>query len=226
MPVLEGVKILPVVMLRHPIDRVGSVYEFQVRQESSTPGAVHAKKMTFEHYVRWGMDPTSGATIRDFQTRRCCGRFVKTRARVTEQDFALALQQVQGIRLLGLVDRYDESMVLFEQVLQPFFPAINLAYVKHNVSTSRRGTLQERVQHVYDRLGAEVGAILQENNYWDQKLYEEAEALLSKRMAAFPDFENKLKDFRERCRRLRILTFGKRFIRTWWTGIKARYPDR
>ena len=46
MPALEGVRILPTVLLRHPIDHVGSVYAFQVRQEANTPSAINAKKMT------------------------------------------------------------------------------------------------------------------------------------------------------------------------------------
>ena len=59
LPVLEGVRILPAILLRHPIDRAGSVYAFELRQDSNTPGAVNAKKMTFPEYVSWRMEPRS-----------------------------------------------------------------------------------------------------------------------------------------------------------------------
>ncbi len=221
MPVLEGVRLLPVVMLRHPIDRVGSVYTFEVKQEASGPGAVNAKKMTFPQYVRWRMEPTAGATIRNFQTRRCCGRRFKVGDHVTEQDFEVARRRLQSMPLMGLVDRYEESMVLFEHVLQPVYPDINLAYVKQNVAEGRRGTLEERVQHVCDRLGSEVSAILIEENKWDLALYEEAKTLMSKRVGAIPEFDKNFTKFRKRCRRRRIISTGKGYIVKGWTGIKG-----
>ena len=144
------------------------------------------------------MEPTAGATIRNFQTQRCCGRRFKVGDHVTEEDFETALRQVQRLPLMGLVERYDESMVLFEDTLQPFFPDISLAYVKQNVSTGRKRTLEKRVQHVYDSLGSEISASLLEHNAWDRKLYEEAHALLSKRIDALPAFDEKLKAFRTR----------------------------
>ncbi len=207
MPELDGVRILPVVMLRHPIDRVGSVYAFEVKQEANTPGAVNAKTMTFPQYVTWRMDPSVGATIRNFQTRCCCGRRIKVRDPVTDQDVEAALRQLQGTPLMGIVERYDESMVLFEHTLQPFFPDISLAYVKQNVRKGRKGTLEERVQHIYDGLGPEITTVLRENNQGDRKLYEEADALLSKRIDALPAFDKKLKAFHKRCRRFKTVMF-------------------
>ena len=207
MPELDGVRMLPVVMLRHPIDRVGSVYAFEVKQEANTPGAINAKKMTFLQYVMWRMDPSTGATIRNFQTRRCCGRRFKLGDQVTDQDFEVALRHLQSTSLIGIVERYDESMVLFEHALQGLYPDISLAYVKQNVSKGRKGTVEERVQHIYDKLGSEVSTVLRENNEWDRKLYEEADALLSKRIEALPTFDERLKAFRKRCRRFKTRIF-------------------
>lgn len=232
MPDLEGVRILPALMLRDPIDRVGSVYAFLQRQRESTPNSIKAKQTTFAQYVQWGMNPSSGAPIRNFQTRRCCGYLIHAHDQVNQQDFEAALRQLRDLSLMGRVERYDESMVVFEHTLRPYFPEINLAYVKQNVSQNRKGTLEERVQHVYDRLGSELSALLIEQNKWDQTLITEADAVLSERIEAVPAFEKKLKKFRQRCRRLRALSKRKRpkkyqrYMRKLWTGIRTAPPDR
>ncbi len=202
MPELDGTRILPLVMLRHPIDRVGSVYNFEARQKSNGAGAVNAKKMIFPEYVMWRMSPSSGATIRNFQTRRLCDHFVRTGTSVAEEDFVAALRQVQHLQLMGIVERYDESMVLFEETLRPFFPNIDLAYVRQNVSRGRKKTVEARVEAVYARLGSEISTLLKKKNQWDQALYEVGQALLLKRIEAVPAFEEKLAAFRKRCQDL------------------------
>jgi len=45
---IEGIDIVPVYMLRHPIERIVSVYNFERKQASSTPGAIAAKNVTLE----------------------------------------------------------------------------------------------------------------------------------------------------------------------------------
>ena len=205
LPTLDGVTIIPALLLRHPIDRIGSVYTFEKRQQSQTPGAVNAKKMTFAEYVAWRMEPTSGATIRNFHIRYCCGRLVRLKQPITQEDFDASLRLLESTPLMGIVEHYDESMVLFEEALQHYFPKISLAYVRQNVSKGRKATLAERVQHVYDRLSPDVSALVDERNAWDHKLYEAAKALLMQRIAAMPDFVHRLADFRERCRHVETI---------------------
>ena len=48
LPEREKLDIIPCFFLRHPIERVRSVYDFERRQQSDTPGAVHAKKLCFK----------------------------------------------------------------------------------------------------------------------------------------------------------------------------------
>lgn len=225
MPQLDGVRILPIVLLRHPIDRVGSVYAFLQRQKEPTRSAIKAKQVTFAEYVKWGMESSSGAPIRNFQTRRCSQPPVRARAQVREEDFSTVLHMLEQESLVGLVERYDESMVVFEEVLRPFYPSINLAYVKRNVTANRKATLDERIKDIRTSLGPDVAALLEEHNQWDQRLYEKANAKLSERIQSIPDFEERLVAFRKRCwwvqlhNRLHYLHAGGHYLVMAWKRL-------
>ena len=47
LPHIESIELLPAIFLRHPIDRIGSVCEFERKQDAQTPGAVNAKRLSF-----------------------------------------------------------------------------------------------------------------------------------------------------------------------------------
>ncbi len=75
LPVSEEFQILPIIALRHPIDRARSVYDFERRQEADTPGAIHAKKLSFADYIRWRMQPDVSPIIRNFHCSFCTSNF-------------------------------------------------------------------------------------------------------------------------------------------------------
>ena len=203
LPVLPDVQLFPVVFLRHPIDRVGSVYAFEHKQDSGSLGARMAKKMTFNEYVQWRMQPDAPITIRNFQTSRCLDipDTIKTfiTRRLTEPDYANAKKQIGDMGLLGVVDMYDESMVLFEDYLQPFFPNIDLSYVKQNITSGRKKSLVDRVRSVFNELDFNVINSMLLHNHFDLLLYLEAREILKSRIDNLPDFKEKLNLFRSRC---------------------------
>ena len=50
---------------------------------------------------------------------------------------------VDKCQILGIVDRFDESLVIAEQMLKPYFPDIDISYIQQNVSLDRRGNLEK-----------------------------------------------------------------------------------
>ena len=65
-----GIKIIPIYFLRHPLLRVRSVYEFELRQlPAITPGAIEAKNRSFGEYIAWRLDEKVGAIIRNYHSR-------------------------------------------------------------------------------------------------------------------------------------------------------------
>ncbi|MFH1216836.1 MAG: hypothetical protein V1706_10095 [Pseudomonadota bacterium] len=195
----DDLQILPAIFIRHPIDRVGSVYSFEKIQQVDTPGAINAKKMSFPEYVMWRMEPTVGATIRNFQSLVLLGRALTPNMKIDESDFAGVKEVLRECSLLGLVERYDESMVLFEEQLRTIYPEIDLAYVKQNVTPGRRLSLEDRVDEVCAKLGKEATDRLLEKNESDIALYNEGKRIVENRIGATENFAEKLADFEERC---------------------------
>lgn len=200
LPVSDDYRTLPIIALRHPIDRARSVYEFERRQESDTPGAKAAKSLSFVEYIRWRMRPDVAPTLRNFHCSFCTGDFD---SRIGEQHYLDSVTLLANTPLLVIVERYDESMLLLERQLREYFPSIDLSYVPQNVTPGRTGDLGERVESVIRELGPELGREFQEQNHWDMKLYNDALAIMVERLGALGDAERLWENFRLRCANLR-----------------------
>jgi GT2 family glycosyltransferase len=200
LPTSEDYQTLPIIALRHPIDRARSVYDFERRQESDTPGAQAAKSLSFTDYIRWRMRPDVAPTLRNFHCSFCTGDFD---GRIGEQHYLESVALLTDMPLLIIVERYDESMLLLEHQLGEYFPGINLSYVRQNETPGRTGDLGERVESIIRELGPELGREFQEQNHWDMKLYNDALAIMVERLGALGDKQRLLESFRLRCANLR-----------------------
>ena len=202
LPEIDGVSLLHAMFLRHPLDRIGSVYSFERKQDAQTLGAKMAKQLDCNDYVKWRMRKDIPGTIRHFQICRCLDSEISNKASKTEINesiFQIAVDRLKSTELLGVVDMFDESMVLIEEYLRPIFPNIDLAYVKQNRSRGRDMDLATRVKKLLERLDIETlnSAIL--NNHFDLKLYVFAKHLINERMKKFDDFPKRVEAFRKRC---------------------------
>lgn len=204
LPDLSGITLFPIIMLRHPVDRVESVYSFEKRQKANTAGAIYAKDFSFQEYVKWRMMPESSITIRNFQTSMCLdvpdnifkGHITRP---IAEADFKSSLGRLKRTMLLGVVDLYDESMVLFEEFLRPFFHNIDCSYMRQNVTAGRKKTLEDRVFDIFQQLGLEINDSMLVHNHWDLKLYRACREIVLERIEKVENFDKKLKNFRKRC---------------------------
>ena len=202
LPLCNDVKLFPVVLVRHPIDRVGSVYSFERSQLQNTPSSMNARRMTFNEYVEWCMEPASTAVIRNFQTLYLMGRSASPNKLIGDDDFGALVESLADHPLLGIVDQYDESMVLIEKELRKTYPQIDLSYVRRNVTTGRKEDLDGRIHDVYGKLGGGLSELLIENNYWDIKLYNEAKKIINNRISQTERFHEQLCVFQKRCQEL------------------------
>lgn len=194
-----GLRFFPVYFLRDPIDRARSVYLFEKKQTGvDTQGSRMAKQLTFKEFMAWYLRPDAPATVRNAQTIYCSGTGLGERP----DSIRHALELVESNSLIGLVDRYDESMVLFEEILREAFPELDLAYVMRNVSQkSGQAAAKDKRAEILEELG-EVGDELIERNRHDLLIYKRAGELLDKRLGAVVDLERKLDEFRKRCQKL------------------------
>lgn len=202
LPKLENTKLLHLMMFRHPIERVTSVYNYERKQtSSSTPGAVHARKLTLRDYILWRMEKNVGPTIRNFHVIRSIPLRKNVKMRVTEAEAQMALESIQSIPLLGMVEKFDESMVLFQETLRQYFPSIDLSYKMQNINQDKRTTQKERIAKLHEEIGDEAFQILLDKNKYDLALYESVTQEFQSRQMNILDILSKLQDFRTRCAR-------------------------
>jgi hypothetical protein len=167
-PVIPGAHVIPVLFVRHPIDRVRSLYDFGRTQGADTPGSRLAKQMGLREYIDWRLsrrEETGDRVIADFQTHRLSPAGDGT------TELGRALDAIARLPFVGLVEQYGRSLERLQALLAPHFPGINLAPVRLN-STSRipvplaARLLQFRVRVGMRRYGRLVAANRNDLELW------------------------------------------------------------
>ena len=185
------------VMLRHPLLRVRSVYQFERKQRVSTPGAKMAKKLSFKDYVEWRMRSDVAPTIRDMQVRYLTRNSNKNSEVLTEKHFESASKFVDGNRLVGLVERFDQSMLLFSKYLTTKGIDMNFSYQKQNVSNAPKVGRRQQIDSLMGELGTRLYDTLVEKNSMDLRIYEYTDQLLIRRFEELGDVEEELHMLKE-----------------------------
>ena len=208
MPLIENtsseLKLFPIYFLRHPILRVRSVYDFELRQTPAmTPGAIEAKKKDFKEYVEWRLDEKVGAIIRNYHSRYLGGlRRRGASSKGDYEDFIRANQTLENAIVTPVVESYDTSMVLLEEMLKVDFPKIDLSYIAQNVTPKEDISAIENDLYAIEKELGDIYARLVSANELDLRLYKNGRERLSSAKAKTVSFNTKLSDFVSRCGKL------------------------
>ena len=116
-------------------------------------------------------------------------------------ELARALDFARAVDMLGVVERFDESMVLFEETLRAHLPGIDLSYIPLNVGQSAEESCAERVLRLRETLGEAVFNRLETTNAPDLRLHAATVEEFEQRFAALPQAAARLEEFRARCYR-------------------------
>ncbi|MFV0277711.1 MAG: hypothetical protein ACK5HY_11065 [Parahaliea sp.] len=201
LPALEHCRLYPLYLLRHPLRRCLSVYAFERRQQADTRGARAAKEYELQDYLAWRLRADVPNVLRSYQTAYLAGDH---RPLIDAADmarhFAAAQQLLADQPLVGLVERFDESMVLFEHLLRPLFPDIDLACRPQNQSVDGAGKAGAlgSLEAVHERMGPRAAALVDANSY-DHPRYPLALGKFEAATRQIPGFPVKLSEYRNRC---------------------------
>jgi hypothetical protein len=179
---------LPIVFLRHPIDRALSVYDF-ARRDPTQPDHIHARDGSFRDYVMWALrSQDGGAVVRNYQVTHLSEAPIRAgnvwHARPTPCDLRYARSLLESWPSVGLVRRFRESMAQFQNAYVPFLPALKLRDVRHNESVTRFATEQDAISYAHEALGTAVFDDLCAANDLDLDLYGFAARLCDTRIKA------------------------------------------
>ena len=193
---------IPILFLRHPIDRAFSIYYFKRKEIDNSIGSIKARSMNLSEFIKWNLDFKGYMPMKNFQVLFLSDKATKEEA--NEKDLEIAINRMKSSLIIGVVDRMDESLVIAESFLKQEFPEINLAYVKQNVSKERKGTMTERLKQSEEELGKNLMERLEKCNKLDMKLYHSANEEIDKRKKEIQNFDRKMQDFEKRCTDLNI----------------------
>jgi hypothetical protein len=173
-----GVEPLYITILRHPIDRVISIYRY-IKHNEDHPlhEAVHGSGLSLLDFIRSGIDLPE---VSNGQTRQLAGELGD---QLDEEALTRAKSNLVEFSALGLTERFDESLILFRRRLgwkMPFYISKNVAHsaarpVKRTDATWR---------------------LLEEHNRLDMELYEFATDLFDHRTKSERGFRAEVGAFR------------------------------
>lgn len=170
-PVLPECEIFPIIFLRHPIDRVRSIYEFERKQQADTEGAKMAKRTDIQGFVRWRLGRNGDRAIRNFQCYRLALAYPQKTGEVLA-ELERAKKALDSLPFVGLVENFDKSILELEKWLKPYFPSIQFKSIKENVTQKEGSNLNERLMTFRKELGDVLYEELLVANQADVSLYE------------------------------------------------------
>jgi len=183
LPQLPSITFYPILFLRHPIDRVGSVYHFERKQPGNGFSAITARENGFAGYVQQMLDnhDNEGIVISNFQTiclSNAAAELTDLR-KATVDRFRLleANAFLTDIPTFGLVEHFSLSALRFGNWLKTPFPGINFFSIKTNSQPQRGKRIEERLQEIERELGSSLFKKLIDANEYDLQLYHYAHDL-------------------------------------------------
>lgn len=166
-PKIDGVKVLPVIFLRHPIDRIASAYEFEKKQGGDGFGAVLARNTDFKGYVETRLSLINDRQCRNFHMQRLAAMFGEREG----GEFIRAKMALEKLPFVGVVEAFSRSLKRLELWLKAEgFDDIHIMAVEKNVSRSTSQTIEDKIHAIQQDLG-EAWSIMLSSNEKDIELY-------------------------------------------------------
>jgi hypothetical protein len=190
--------------LRHPLDRLQSVYTFlrASGSESEDPILVLARSAGPREFMIRLLEEFPHL-VGNAQTLLLANGGAFTRP-MDETDLAHAKETLRRMALPGLVGIFDESLVAAEHFLGPPFPELRLHYVAQNVNRPLHRNFEHRLEELRVIWGADVYQELVRLNRLDLELCGYAENEIQRRFSLVPNANKRLIEFRTRCFGLRL----------------------
>lgn len=164
----DGVTVLPIMFLRHPLLRIRSAYSFERKQDADTLGTKLARSYDFPGYVKARLDRENDYAFHNFQAHRLAA----FESRVITDLRTSALDAFARAPFLGLVDAFDASIERLQGFLAPHFADFTVQSTRVNVSDSSSATPEEKLSRIHDEFGADLYDELCVANAIDLELYD------------------------------------------------------
>lgn len=174
---------IPIVLMRHPLLRARSVYDF-VRSDRTQPFYNVMKDQSFADFSCWALRAEEGSVVvRNYQVIHLSdasfrdGHILKAAACRSDLEQAMGLIEEWGFS--GIVEMFDASLDAFNTELGVKLPGTTLRRHWDNRSSQDMGLdIASQLEGMKEELGSVLFDALLEINALDLELYEFAKKLL------------------------------------------------
>jgi len=171
-PRVAGFLFFDLCFLRDPIDRVRSTYDyFREKPSVGDPVSDFANQLTLGGFIARLIEEMPWH-INDAQVNLLANGIANDPP--TRRDFERAVSKMLQTSFLGVVDRFNESLMAGQHFLRPVFPALDCSAEMENVSA-------KRAAGVHEACDPGVYAELVRLNAYDLKLVDLARAEVERR---------------------------------------------
>jgi Sulfotransferase family len=202
-PAIRNTVVFDCCFLRHPLDRLESLYRYLRKIKSDDPLSCRAHRLSVKDFLRELVNESPHIVSNIQVTQLACASAFTRPANGEDLDQASTILREMAVP--GLMDMYDESLAAAEYFLRPAFPALALEYIPQNISRPPQVGVshpQSRETQLVGLWGAELYEDLARLNQLDLELFRRAENEIRRRIALVPEFDRRLKEFKMRCSRL------------------------
>jgi len=165
-PVIDDVKILAVIFIRHPLDRISSAYAFEKNQSGEGFGAVLARNTDLKGYFETRLSLIHDRQCRNFHTYRFAQRL-----ETAQSELEKSLETAEKLPFVGVVEYFDQSIEKLNTLLKSDFNSIELKAVQKNVSQNSKLTIEDKLTNLKNKLDDETFYKLLKCNEDDLFLY-------------------------------------------------------
>jgi len=131
-PQVDGVRVVPIVLLRDPIERIKSAYRFERKQQADTWGAQLAKQHDLAGYARARLARPNDRQCRNFQTARLASMCPGDAPELDRALQAIGILRETGV--IGRVEAFDNALAQLSTRLHDSYPEFTWESTKANVS--------------------------------------------------------------------------------------------
>ncbi len=168
-PNIPDAEILPVLFIRHPLDRLKSAYLFERHQRADTEGSRLARQHDLAGYLRARLAVPGDRSCRNFHTHR----LAMAEPAESGSEWERALRAFERLPFIGSVEAFDASLAALEEMAKAWFPEFRVFQARENVSRAP-SSIEDRLAQLEDELGAETFEFIAAANADDLELYRRA----------------------------------------------------
>lgn len=168
-PEHPGWLVFPLVFIRHPLDRILSMYNYEKSQDSESPGAIIAREHGPAGYITERTKSPGERTLRNYQAWMLAQNLAA--ASDSEAIASAAVDVIKNLPAVGVVDEFDRSIQRLSDWLAPHFPRLKMQAVHQNRSSRPGVDMQQRIDRLKETIGDELFRQIEEENEVDLELY-------------------------------------------------------